>query len=154
MAHRYEVRAIWLIEGPDAGTIRGLNDEILWNGDDATEAQAAAEDWANGRREYTGDETDPTVAGTAIIDIVERTIDWGADQIADYAGIQHLTADSDCDCPVETVWCADCGRVEYTGPDCGHVAQPTPVAGSDLHSGQPVCAACYEAARLAREEVR
>ncbi len=46
-----------------------------------------------------------------------------------------------CDAPTEDWTCADCGQVRYIGPNCGHVAQPTPVAASKW-DGQPVCDAC------------
>lgn len=72
---------------------------------------------------------------------------------ADRRGVP-LCADVDCDgcgARAERRTCADCGATG-TVTDCGHMAQPRPIAGSEI-GGDPVCTFC-EDARVLRREMR
>lgn len=44
-------------------------------------------------------------------------------------------------CEVRTYTCDGCGAT-YTGPDCGHVDQPTPVAPDPERGGRCFCLEC------------
>lgn len=56
------------------------------------------------------------------------------------AGVVRAECPERCGAPVEEIRCLFCGAA-YIGPDCGHVAQPTFVAGC-AGCGRAVCEDC------------
>lgn len=64
--------------------------------------------------------------------------------------ICHDTDCTLCGARAEHRTCADCGATGIV-TDCGHKAQPRPIAGSE-RNGEPVCGECEDARR--REAVR
>jgi hypothetical protein len=59
--------------------------------------------------------------------------------------ICHDTDCADCGARAVPLACADCGATGIV-TDCGHRAQPRPIAGS-AHGGDPVCEGCEDARR-------
>ncbi len=55
--------------------------------------------------------------------------------------MKTIRANCDCGAVIEDVICVDCEAVRYIGPNCGHVEQPTAVAG-DCMTGEPICDDC------------
>jgi len=65
--------------------------------------------------------------------------------------MRTIRANCDCGAVIEDVICVDCEAVRYIGPNCGHVEQPTAVAG-DCVTGEPICDDCAGIREERREE--